>query len=173
MTFVRPGPESSEQAASESTQAPCEPRQVYREALDRAMRMLALREHSAAELLRKLATKGVAADLAEQVVIELREQNLQSDERFTEGFVRSGVGRGYGPIWIRQSLRQRGIGDELAEVFLTEPGAYWTAQALRARAKRFGEAPPANRSEWSRQARFLAQRGFPADLIYRALGRHD
>jgi len=173
MTFARPGSALPEQAAPESAQTPGEAPQVYREALDRAMRMLALREHSASELLRKLATKGVAADLAAQVVSELREQNLQSDERFAEAFVRSGVGRGYGPIWIRQSLRQRGIGDDLAEIFLTEPGAYWTAQALRARNKRFGEAPPANRAEWGRQARFLAQRGFPADLIYRALGRHD
>jgi len=43
-------------------------------------------------------------------------------------------------------------------------------RANRARAKRFGSAAPASRDEWNRQARFLAQRGFPSDLIYRALG---
>jgi SOS response regulatory protein OraA/RecX len=41
----------------------------------------------------------------------------------------------------------------------------------RARSKRFGAGLPATRDDWNRQARFLAQRGYPADLIYRALGR--
>ena len=53
---------------------------------------------------------------------------------------------------------------------LTQSTDYWLGLAERARRKKFGGPAPASRDDWNRQARFLAQRGFPADLIYRVLG---
>ncbi|MBX3706585.1 MAG: regulatory protein RecX [Pseudomonadales bacterium] len=135
------------------------------------MRVLAGREHSAAELVRKLTGKGIDPGEARAVVADLAERNLQSDERFTEAFVRSRVERGYGPLWIRQALQQKGVADALVAAHLDDPAAVWAERAERARYRRFGETAPLLRTEWTRQARFLAQRGFPTDIVVRVLGR--
>ena len=133
--------------------------------------MLAGREHSARELSRKLVAKGHSQDTAAQVLSSLQEQGLQSDQRFVEVFVRSRVGKGYGPIRIRQDLYQRGIDDELIDAELTCSADRWVELARAVREKRFSQTEPGDRDVWNTQARFLARRGFPADLIYRVLGQ--
>lgn len=145
----------------------------YRVAFDRALRLLGQREHAVRELVDKLTRKGVHRDLAGLVVDDLRGRGLQSDERFAEAFVHSRIGRGHGPIRIRQDLRQRGIDDDLADAMMTHDSDFWRDLASDARCRKFGNAPPIDRGAWNRQARFLAQRGFPADLIYRVLGAED
>ena len=142
----------------------------YRLAFDRAVRLLAQREHSLRELVTKLTTKGVDAATAGLVVDDLRGRGLQSDARFAEAFVHSRIGRGHGPIRIRQELARRGIDDDVADDVLTTSAEYWLELAAAARKRKFGDAAPGGREAWSRQARFLAGRGFPADLIYRVLG---
>lgn len=143
---------------------------VYQAAYERAVRYLAAREHSERELLNKLRARDVEGELACRVLGDLKSRNLQSDARFAEEFVRSRVGRGHGPIRIRQELARRGIADDLLEDVLTRSGEFWVRIAAQAREKRFGEILPEERGDWNRQARFLAARGFPADLIYRVLG---
>ncbi len=143
---------------------------LYRAAFDRALRLLGQREHSRRELLTKLRSKGVDAATVGLVVDDLRGRGLQSDERFAEAFVHSRIGRGHGPIRIRQELGQRGIDDDLADEVLTQPADYWLDLAAAARRRKFSDAGPADRDDWNRQARFLARRGFPSDLIYRLLG---
>jgi regulatory protein len=143
---------------------------AFRQAYDRAVRYLGQREHSEKELLAKLRARDTDATLARQVLAELKALDLQSDQRFAESLVRSRVGRGKGPLVIRQELGRKGIDDDLVEEVLTLSGDYWIEIAVSAREKRFGPQPPEDRGEWSRQARFLARRGFPSDLIYRVLG---
>lgn len=142
----------------------------YRQALDRALRLLAQREHSVQELSAKLRAKGVDAAMAALVVDDLRGRGLQSDARFAEAFVHSRVGKSQGPVLIREELRQRGIDDALVEQALGAAGEDWLALARMTRAKKFGDDLPGDRQEWGRQARFLARRGYPADLVYRVLG---
>jgi len=146
---------------------------AYRRARDKGLRALTTREHSRAELLRKLAGKGVSRDLAARVVGELEAQSLQSDERFAESFVHGRIERGYGPVWIRQALAQRGVDRATVEALLDRPRAFWLEQAERARLRRFGESAPDDRASWEKQARFLAQRGFPTDLVTRVLDPRD
>jgi regulatory protein len=150
-------------AALEETEA------AYRAALDSAVRSLSQREHGRRELERKLAGKGHDPVLVERVMAYLLEHDLQSDARFAEGFIRSRVQRGYGPMKIRQELSARGIGERDLEDQLTEPSEYWAAIAETGLSKKFGRVP-ADRDDWAAQARFLARRGFPSDLIYRVLG---
>ncbi len=139
-------------------------------ARDTAIRLLTRREHSTDELRRKLKRRGYGAETIDEVVTRLRSSELVSDARFAESFVRVRSERGQGPLRIRAELRERGVTDPLVDEVLTTTSEFWLERANRARVKRFGEAAPASRDEWNRQARFLAQRGFPSDLIYRALG---
>ena len=140
---------------------------VAREA---AVRLLARREHSTDELRRKLKRRGYGHTTIDAVVATLHSTKSVSDARFAESFVRVRSERGQGPLRIRAELRERGVTDVLVDEVLTTTSEFWLERADRARVKRFGETAPATRDEWNRQARFLAQRGFPADLIYRALG---
>ncbi len=140
---------------------------AYGKAFDRALRLLGQREHGRIELERKLVRKGFPQDVSNAVVAKLQSDGLQSEQRFAAAMVRRRVERGYGPIYIRQELRQRRVDDDVTEAELTQTGEYWLGQAHLALQKKF-----ANRGEeWDARARFLARRGFPADLIYRALDR--
>lgn len=145
-------------------------------AVEQGARYLGHREHSAFELRTKLKRKGLPEAAIDSALAMFREQGLQSDVRFAESFVRSRVRRGYGPIRIRQDLVQRGVADPVIEEALTFSADYWLDIAEQAIDKKFGsltairEAGRQNDQDgWNKAARFLHNRGFPSDLIYRTL----
>ena len=135
----------------------------------RAISLLARREHSRAELARKLTQRGARKDLLNAVLDELVAEELLSEARFVEAFVHSRTQRGQGPVKIRAELARRGIDDDLIERFLTRTSDSWLELLRSVRTRRFGENSPGDEQAWARQARFLSSRGFPADLIYSAL----
>ena len=64
----------------------------------KAMDILARREHSRKELFTKLSSHFPDyIDQLDDVLDQLKEGHLQSDQRFAEAFVRSRVNRGQGP----------------------------------------------------------------------------
>ena len=140
----------------------------------KALRFLAAREHSVKELRGKLGrgrTRGGANDATVETVLEtLQRDGYLSDSRFAEAFVRSRTGRGQGPAKIRAGLIERGVPRELVDAALDLDGNVWRELAEDAHARRFGPAPPADRRDWARRARFLSTRGFPSEVVYRTLG---
>ena len=141
-------------------------------AREHAVRLLARREHSRRELRRKLASRGHDADVVEEALAELARDGVQSDARFAEGYVRSAIGRGHGPVKIRADLRARGI-DAGGVAKALDTDADWLRLARTALAKRFRGQPPTDRKEWARQARFLAGRGYPSDIVTQAIDTLD
>ncbi|MDI3490903.1 MAG: regulatory protein [Thauera sp.] len=134
---------------------------------ERALRHLARRDHSRAELARKLAAHG-EADEIEAVIARMSELGLQSDSRFAEAFVRGKAAR-FGASRLRNELARRGIERELIDEAIA--GECTESEIERARSVlhgRFREAP-ADAREWARQARFLQTRGFAPDLIRKLL----
>ena len=125
-----------------------------------AMDLLARREHSYAELLRKLRQRGAAAEMAEVELDRLQEQGLLSDERFCEAYVYSRSQRGYGPVRLREELRQRGVAERLIDDVLRDDAWDWAALAQTAFTKRFPEGPASDLKERARQQRFMQYRGF-------------
>ena len=77
--------------------------------------------------------------------------------------------RGQGPVKIRHDLRERGIREDLATLYIDADRRKWCERALAVRHKRFGAGPPDDIRDRSRQARFLAQRGFEQEHIKFAL----
>lgn len=133
----------------------------------RALKLLALRDHSRAELSRKLSSHGSREEI-EEVLDRMAELDLQSDRRFAEQFVRSRAAR-LGLRRLQNELAQRGIDPDLSAEALHQelPGG----ELERARAlwqRRFGTCP-ADPRERARQARFLEYRGFSADVIGKLL----
>ncbi|SHE62224.1 regulatory protein [Modicisalibacter ilicicola DSM 19980] len=139
---------------------------------DEAIRLLARREYSRAELERRLAAKGHAAESVAEALDDLTEQGLQSDARFAEIFLRSRIARGQGPLKIRAELGERGIDRELIHWAFEEAkgaaGTDWFSLACETLAKRF-DGPGATPRERARRERFLAGRGFDFEQTLHAL----
>lgn len=135
------------------------------QAFQTAVRLLAQREHSTAELRRKLLGKGCAPSQTDAVLQRLARDGLLSDPRFTESFIRSRVAHGFGPLHIHAQLRERGIDAALSTEFLDPQARHWRELAQTVRQKRFGQARPENYRERARQMRFLQQRGFTMEQI--------
>lgn len=125
--------------------------------------LLARREHSQRELIRKLEQRGYEAGEVQPILDALTAQRLQSDERFAESFAWQRQQRGYGPLRIRMELRERGVDDGLVETALAALDVDWFDQARAARHKRFGTAMPEDFREKARQLRYLQNRGFDAE----------
>ena len=75
-----------------------------------AMDLLARREHSYSELLRKLRQRGAATDAAEIELDRLVEDGLLSDARFCEAYLYARSQRGYGGCEVRGGGRLREVG---------------------------------------------------------------
>jgi len=117
----------------------------------------------------KLSAHGTKEDI-EHVLTDLQGSSLLSDARFAEAWVRSRSARD-GLARLRQSLRQKGIADELIAASVGElPDEL--SRAREVWAKKFGAAPTDAR-EWAKQARFLQGRGFSVDVIRRLLKNTD
>ncbi len=135
-----------------------------------AVRLLGRREHSRAELARKLSARGVPEQLIDDVLEGLRARRLQSDSRYAESLVNSRAGRGQGPVRILRELAAQGVDDAVAEEALAGAGQDFFALAADVRRRRFGEAAPSAWKERARQMRFLEYRGFTSDQIRAAFG---
>ena len=125
-----------------------------------AMDLLARREHSYAELQRKLRQRGASGDMAEVELDRLVEDGLLSDERFCEAYIYARSQRGYGPARLREELRQRGVPESLVERSLAEADQDWQALADQVFAKRFPEGVAREPVERGKQLRFMQYRGF-------------
>lgn len=141
-----------------------------------AMNLLARREQSFHELLEKMCRK--FPDFDQQDIIlpaleRLREEKLQSDERFVDSYVRYRYSRGIGPLKIGMELGQKGVNSRLANAALAAGDIDWDALCREAMARRFSQAPPASLQEKEKRYRFLSQRGFDGDQIRRAMAGTD
>jgi regulatory protein len=131
------------------------------------MDFLARREHSQHELRRKLKARADETDDVEAVLQQLVDENLQSDERFTEAYVHHRVNAGVGPFKIRYELRQKGIDDALADACLEPLADEWDDMMHQQRVRKFGDTIPGDYAARMKQARFLQNRGFSPEAVMR------
>ncbi|WP_028080652.1 regulatory protein RecX [Solimonas soli] len=134
----------------------------------RALKLLSRREHSAAELARKLQRRGAEPDTARDTVARMQEAGWQSDARYAEMLVRNRMAQGYGPLRIRAELAAARVPDAEARAALDAAEADWPALCTELRARKF-RAPPRTPAEWQKQYRYLASHGFSAEAARAAL----
>jgi regulatory protein len=138
---------------------------------ERALKLLARREHSRVELERKLRAHATPEDDLEALIQDLSQRKLLSDERFAESRAHA-LSRKFGAARIAHELRAKGLDKALAE---KASGAARATEVDRARAvwlRKF-RAAPATREERARQMRFLQSRGFSFDAIRAVVGGKD
>lgn len=137
----------------------------------RALRLLGMREHSRAELERKLASHEQEPGELKRVLDDLQAKDFISDERAAESVLhrrsaRLGAGR------IRQELQAKGLAAELVAASVASLKATELDRAREVWRKKFGE-PPQDAAQRARQARFLVSRGFSGEVVARVLRLDD
>lgn len=101
-----------------------------------AVRYLGRREYAIQELRHKLVQRGADSAISDKVVADLAEENLVSDQRFTEMYVRMRMRRLFGPLKIRGELRSRGINDHLINETMPDAQEDWFDAASQWAGKR-------------------------------------
>ncbi len=139
------------------------------EVRDLALRYLSRREYGIEELKRKLIRRGAEPDRVEDVVSRLEDQDLVSDERFTQMYVRTRIRRLFGPLKIRAELRQRGVADGPVQAAMPADEEAWFGAAEQWAQKRCRSA--LDYAERARIYRSLVSRGFTREQANVALDR--
>lgn len=140
----------------------------------RALRYLAQREHSRAELERKLARyvdddadEAAAREQIAAALDELVAKGLLSDER-TADSVLSSQGARFGSRRLKQTMQAKGLASALVASTLQQARATELERAREVWRRRFG-APAEDAAGRAKQMRFLAGRGFDGDVIRRVV----
>ena len=135
---------------------------------ERALRLLARREHARAELARKLAPHAESAEALAALLDDLCARRLLSDERYVEMRMHARSAH-FGNALLAQELRQQGVADDLVATALAA-GEDELARARQVWQKKFGDGPLViDAAGRARQTRFLLSRGFSGETIRRVL----
>lgn len=130
----------------------------------RALRLLARREHSRAELGRKLAPRAASPEALSTLLDALEHKQQLSNARFASERARV-LARKFGAARIRLDLKSKGVDEEIIDGVALE-GEAERAAAILARKYR---SSATTREERARRMRFLQSRGFSHDTIRKLL----
>ncbi len=142
--------------------------------MDAALNLLTRRDHSSAELSRKLAARGFAAEEIETVISRLHALAYLDDRRYAEQWAARAVreGTAVGPR-LRLELRRRGIPPEIVEAAMAAAGEELDErQAIRELLdRRFTGFDPATATpqEKRRLISWFQRRGFSLSAIFDGL----
>ncbi|MCX7121152.1 MAG: regulatory protein RecX [Gammaproteobacteria bacterium] len=132
---------------------------------EKAIDYLSRREHSRLELKRKLRAKDFPEAEINNTLDQLIAKKFQSDERFTEAYVRYRKQAGFGPMKIAAELNERGVSDAIISAIINLNADEWRAKMISIWQKKFTNSS----KDKSAQCRFLFSRGFPSEMINRFL----
>ena len=158
--------------------ASLEARDAYLRARERALRLLAIRPRSAAEVRQRLARSGVPETTIRTVIAALEADGLLNDLTFARAWItRRAAGRSYGPRRIRWELRQKGVPAAVIDRAFQESSADlgemgWSEEQsalalIQGRLRTYQHLAPDRRARGI--AALLERRGFAEGTIVRVL----
>ena len=138
-----------------------------------AYRLLGRREYSVRELDQQLRRRwpDLGPVIIEELLGALVEENLLSDERFAESYVRSTFRRHQGPLKIRAALRAKGVADATIAGELERRSGQWTDLAAEWLQRQ--HPGPLDFDARKKFYRRLVNRGFTHDQAMDALNGHS
>ena len=137
----------------------------------RALRLLSAREHSRAELERKLAQFEEEPGALAKVLDALQAKDFINEGRVVESVLHRRSAK-LGASRIKQELQAKGLEPEAVAEAVSRLRASEVERAKEIWRKKFGQ-PPADATERGKQMRFLASRGFGGDTIHRVVSGGD
>ncbi len=138
----------------------------------RALRLLAGREHSRAELERKLAPHEEETGQLARALDELQAKGFISQERVIESVIHRRAAR-FGAARIRQELAGKGLDAQAVSEALAGLQRNELERAREVWRRKFGGQAPTDPRERARQGRFLLARGFASEVVRRVLTDQD
>ena len=127
--------------------------------------LLSRREHSFKEILLKLKDRVDSKDKLNEELIKIRDENLQSDERFTESYVRARSLRGIGPEKISYELISKGVNSNTIDGIIYSKEIDWMKILEKEYKKKYKSNTVFSLDEISKAKKFFLQRGFNIELI--------
>ena len=127
--------------------------------------LLSRREHSKYELVLKLERRVDSSDKLLKEIDKLSDQNLQSDERFSESYIRSRYNSGFGPSRIKYDLSKRRVAESIINDAFREIDLNWVEKLKKENIKKYGNENPKNMQELSKRTKFFVHRGFDKEMI--------
>ena len=137
----------------------------------RALRLLGAREHSRAELERKLEPFEEEPGSLAEALDALQAKGFISEQRVLESVVNRRSAK-LGTNRIRHELQGKGLPPEAVMEAVEQLRATEVERAREVWRKKFGQ-PPADAAQRGKQVRFLASRGFCGDAIRRVVAGDD
>jgi len=137
----------------------------------RALRLLGTREHSRAELERKLIQHEEEPGSLAKALDELQAKGFINEQRVLESVLHRRAAK-LGTTRIRQELQGKGLAPEAVLEAVERLRATEVERAREVWRRKFGE-PPLDASERAKQMRFLASRGFGGEAIRRVVSGGD
>lgn len=134
----------------------------------RALRLLSGREHSRAELERKLKSHEEEPGTLAKALDELQAKGFISEQRVVESVLNRRSAK-LGAARIKQELQSKGLAPEAVLEAVDRLRATELERAREVWRKKFG-APPVDATERAKHMRFLASRGFGGDAIRKVVG---
>ncbi|MDB5945357.1 MAG: recX [Ramlibacter sp.] len=133
----------------------------------RALRLLSGREHSRAELERKLARHEEEPGQLARILDELQAKDFINEQRVVDSVVHRRSAK-LGAMRIRQELQAKGLDQDKVQEAVAGLKATELDRAREVWARKF-DALPADAAERGKQGRFLAARGFDGEVVRRVL----
>lgn len=145
-------------------------RRGYPHAVDRAVKLLSLRDHSEGELREKLYAAGYPDAVTDKVLAKLETMELVDDQAFADSWVLSRAHR-HGRRRIERELTQKGVSRETVQQAVSQLSDDDQLQdAVRLVSKFLGRTHGAwDRSLYQRTLSMLARHGYDADIARRAI----
>ena len=145
-------------------------RRGYPHAMERAVKLLSMRDHSEGELREKLYQAGYPDAVIDQVIDKLEIMNLVDDENFAESWVESRAHR-HGRKRLEQELTRKGVSRDTARravSALSDEDQLQDAVRLVGKflARTHGDM---DRSLYQRTLAMLARHGYDADIARKAI----
>jgi regulatory protein len=141
-----------------------------------ALKMLARRELSEAQVRQRLARRGHGAGEIDDAIRRLRDERAIDDARVAEAIARSQTSsKGRGRLRVQKQIEMAGIAQTTARTAVADIYNAIDPDALIAAAiaKRLRGRPSiGDQREFGRLYRYLLRQGFEADRVMRALRAH-
>ena len=134
----------------------------------RALRLLSQREHSRAELERKLAAHEAEPGTLAQALDELQAKGFISEERVVESVIHRRASK-LGTARVQQELAAKGLSPESMVVALEQLRGTELERARAVWSRKFDQVAT-DPKERARQMRFLLSRGFAAEVVRKVTG---
>ena len=128
------------------------------------MNLLSRREHSEKEIYMKLIKFVESKIRLNDEIEKLKNEDLLSDTRFSEAYMRSRFNSGFGPVRIKYELNKKGVSKILIDRALIETDLDWDQKMTDEYKKKY-DSNRTKDQNFLKISKFLLYRGFDLEKI--------